>query len=409
MTGGLKSKGINKMLAIKSRIARDVLKYALHYHELGWSLIPLNRKTRLPVVGWKKYQKKRASLEQIEHWFGENNFGLGVIFGEVSGNLGSIDFDEVEPYMKWKENNKNVANRLPTVKTRRGYHVYFKLTTEQRQAIRDVLGKRGHGAIHYDDGELRMDHGAFSVLPPTIHPGNDKPYEWSKPLVDVPFITDQELKSIVTALTPKPQPEKREPLSPSISNSFVSHSGLDQKIEAAIIDSLPTKFGERNDKILLFARHLKGISELSGMKALQLKPYFKLWHDRALPFIKTKCWRESWKGFKDSFENVKFPIRPETIIKALERAKDYPLPLEAARYDNIKTQTLIALCRQLQLVFVGRAFFLSCRIIEEYVGIPRSTAARRLKTLEADGILRLVKKGTRVTKNASEFLYLGDI
>jgi len=85
--------------------SNTVLSHALHAREWGYSIIPLkggrNRVTgKHPRITWQDYQKKCASTEQIEEWFGGRISAYGIVCGHVS-QLVVIDFDEVEAQAKF--------------------------------------------------------------------------------------------------------------------------------------------------------------------------------------------------------------------------------------------------------------------------------------------------------------------
>ena len=69
-------------------------------------------------------------------------------------------------------------------------------------------------------------------------------------------------------------------------------------------------------------------------------------------------------------------------------------------------QYLVALCHELQRHAGDGTFFLSCRKAGEVLGVDPKTAWRWLFLLTREEVLKLVKKGTRASKQASEFRYL---
>jgi len=59
-------------------------------YERGFSLIPLKPKSKLPNEGWKAYQDKRASQEDIRTWFGQWGVdrNVGIVTGAISWPCG---------------------------------------------------------------------------------------------------------------------------------------------------------------------------------------------------------------------------------------------------------------------------------------------------------------------------------
>ncbi len=144
----------------------------IDYRDRGWSLIPMKLEEKRPAYKWRRYQKEHASDSTIRRWFSGGQFGVAVVFGEISQGLASRDFDTMESYREWSQANPELARTLPTVATSRGRHVYCRATPESVLEARRRLQKPldGTGAIHLPDGELRAGVGCYSVLPPVDSP-----------------------------------------------------------------------------------------------------------------------------------------------------------------------------------------------------------------------------------------------
>lgn len=170
----------------------NLLDAALQYHARGWCVIPMVESGKQPAVRWKPYQTSRPSVATLRDWFGSHDsYGMAVVFGDISGGLGSRDFDDMESYTEWATCNPELAATLPTVRTHRGRHVYFATTPASVETFRQSIGKGGmNGAIHLPDGELRIGSGCYSLVPPTPHLKGGV-YEWLIPLSDeLPVVTD---------------------------------------------------------------------------------------------------------------------------------------------------------------------------------------------------------------------------
>lgn len=155
---------------------------ARDYVDRDWSVLPMRMAQKRPVVRWRRYQREPASNATVYRWFRQTNHGVGVIFGHVSGGLASRDFDDADAYHRWADLQPALASTLPTVATRRGFHVYCLAWPESVQEARRRLGSHGTtGAINLGDGELRAGVGCYSVLPPSTHPSGHV-YGWSVPL-----------------------------------------------------------------------------------------------------------------------------------------------------------------------------------------------------------------------------------
>ena len=114
---------------------------ALIYRYWGFSVFPVGREKK-PLVSWKPYQRRRPHDCVLGTLFGNAKVtGLAVVLGEISQGLAVRDFDTVESYLDWEKAHPELAKRLPTVRTRRGFHVFCRLTKPS--------------FAKWDDGELR--------------------------------------------------------------------------------------------------------------------------------------------------------------------------------------------------------------------------------------------------------------
>lgn len=139
----------------------NILKEALNYSKQGFSVIPIGQDKK-PLIPWKKYQKEKASEEQIQKWF--NKFpeaNVGIVTGAISG----IVVVDVEA-------GGDIKDLPPTVIAKTGgggWHFYYKhpgfeVKNATRIKIRDLTDIRGDGG--------------YVVAPPSLHKSG-KNYEWS--------------------------------------------------------------------------------------------------------------------------------------------------------------------------------------------------------------------------------------
>jgi hypothetical protein len=123
----------------------ELLSFALSYAARGWSIIPVARagKGKQPALrNWRRYRNERAAVEQLTQWCGRDDLaGIAVVCGPISGGVVIRDFDDTAAYKSWADAHPDLAARLPTVKTGRGFHVYF------RSGLNRIIKCR--------DGELR--------------------------------------------------------------------------------------------------------------------------------------------------------------------------------------------------------------------------------------------------------------
>jgi len=134
------------------------------YLSLGWSLIPIRPKSKEPLIPWAEFQKRRATLTEVEMWFTKYpGMNLGVVTGEIS-NLCVVDADGQEGL---KSLVQLQLTSSVTVLTGKGKQLYFLCKENIKNAVRIKPGI-----------DIRGD-GGFVVLPPSIHP-NGKMYRWER-------------------------------------------------------------------------------------------------------------------------------------------------------------------------------------------------------------------------------------
>ena len=192
-----------------------------------------------------------------------------------------------------------LAKTLPTVKTARGWHVYF-------------CGLEGF----YDlgNGEYRGDSGHYCLLPPSRHPSGIT-YEWILPLPDgelpsidprkaglLPIGTESTEEIVLLGEAVSSQASLPSPCSPcslpSLSPGLETLTEDDkQAIENAIEATLPHEESRRHSRIFELCRRLKALPSLATVNPAKLRPIVKEWHRRALPIIGTKPFSETWADF----------------------------------------------------------------------------------------------------------------
>jgi len=154
---------------------RDVLYYAKLYLENGLNVIPIKYKDKKPAIeSWKEYQTKRVSEKEVEEWFSYNTYNIGIICGEVSGNLVVLDFDDIKLYDKWYQyvdtnyiDIRDILLRTWKVTTGKGVHIYLRL--------KDGAVGTTPGFIEHVDIKGR---GGYVVAPPSVHKDTGKEYEF---------------------------------------------------------------------------------------------------------------------------------------------------------------------------------------------------------------------------------------
>jgi hypothetical protein len=144
-----------------------MLKEALQYSGLGFSIIPIQPKGKKPLIPWEEYQKTRASESAIKLWWKKwPDANVGIVTGEVSG-IAVVDLE----YEGLAEASRIGLRSVLTSITGKGRHLYFKHPGEKvcnAIALRKIKGL-----------DIRGD-GGYCLAPPSIHPDGKK-YTWITP------------------------------------------------------------------------------------------------------------------------------------------------------------------------------------------------------------------------------------
>ncbi len=358
-----------------------LLRHARLYHRQGLCVISTRRK-RPTLRSWKPYTARRPSEDDLCRWFGSSRpDGLAVICGAVSGGLVARDFDDAQVYERWMIEHETLAARLPTVKTGRGYHVYF------RNGLRSI--------VKLSDGELRG--AGYCLLPPSKHESG-KHYRWLTHLPEdrpVPEVDPFEV-----GLAPPPA----EPSIPAPVVRLLSLGDTDAAIEEAITMSLPAKPGQRNRQVFALERLLLTILG-SDVDPATLRPIVERWHERALPAIRTKDFDTTWRDFLYGWPRVRVPLGIRPMSFAVTQAESAPLPAVAQRYACPVTRRLIGICAALQAVSPEQPFFLACRKAGDLLGVSYPSASRMLKRLVRDRVLRVARPSKRGKRRATRYRF----
>ena len=404
------------MIHHRSDTGNLLLAEALRLHSLGLSVLPIGKGKKPALKSWKGLQTVAADETQIREWFRKPSVtGLGIILGPVSGDLVVRDFDTKESYMAWKRAHPDLAARLPTVRTKRGYHVYARI--------------RNCEFVDFEDGELRApsengEKGHYVVAPPSKHPEGGR-YKWLTPLEslkDVPLLKVDRTgfnrewgvtESHVCVPVGKP-------VSVPVCELVCEHVGTpvtaaspeppveDIPSEAirAIEQFLPSCEGTRNAKLFEFVRRLKASPQCRDKDPKNLKHIVREWHRRALPFITTKSFDDTWLEFHNAWKNAKFPKWGIDEAEILREVDAGPLPIAAMEYEDPHLRQLLKLCQVLQRHAGDAVFPLSCRKAGEWLGMNYKQANKWLRLLTILEIISVVTPGTKA--KATRYRYHGD-
>lgn len=144
---------------------------ALAYMARAWSVIPIERHGKRPLVPWLEFQSRLATAEEIEHWFQRwPDANIAVVTGQLSG-LVVLDVDPRHGGAAGLA--QLVIERGPLPRTVEavtgggGRHLYFShpgAPVANRVGLRPGIDVRGDGGC--------------VVAPPSVHP-NGRRYAWA--------------------------------------------------------------------------------------------------------------------------------------------------------------------------------------------------------------------------------------
>ena len=181
---------------------------------------------------------------------------------------------------------------------------------------------------------------------------------------------------------------------------------VNHKILKSIDQIIPIGPGKRHLLVFELARLLKGY--FPDGNPIDMREYVEYWHGKAVKFITTKAFEDSWFDFLEAWDKVQYPKGAATMTAISEKAMEREVPECAKQFENPKLRQLVAICRELQQESESDTFFLSCRTAGNLVEVEFPKANKWLRVLPKFGILELVKQGQLEGRKANEYRYLGD-
>ena len=202
----------------------------------GVNVFHLGHKSKVPVESWAKYQSEKFEGQIPE----DHNYA--VVCGKVSDNTIVFDFDNA----KLEDVNKvfpSATNETLVVKTKRGYHVYFKTTHLPKN-------------VKLTKGSLMIDlqsEGKYVVGATSTHPDGIK-YE----IVS----NDTKVKLI----------DCKQVLGKMQKNGFVINGGKDsQTLTGAEIAKGDIPNGQLHDSFLKYCHHLLYKVKITDLHTYQIE------------------------------------------------------------------------------------------------------------------------------------------
>lgn len=140
--------------------------HALKYFEKGWGVIPCRGKAPL-IKNWSRFCIEKMTLEELEEFINKYPWAnIGLPLGPAN-NVIAIDFDSDDSY--YTEQLKINLPHTPCIRRgKKGFALIYKFNGEQASKIK----RDGVNFIEI------LSTGNQLILPPSIHPDTNKPYQW---------------------------------------------------------------------------------------------------------------------------------------------------------------------------------------------------------------------------------------
>jgi hypothetical protein len=143
---------------------------AIAYAGLGWSVVPIARRSKRPLIAWTALQTRAADESEIHDWFrrwpGAN---IAVVTGALSG-LVVLDIDPghggADSLAELEGRHGPLPDSVEAITGGGGRHLYFRhpgAVVHNRAGLAPGIDVRGDGGM--------------VVAPPSVHPSG-RTYEW---------------------------------------------------------------------------------------------------------------------------------------------------------------------------------------------------------------------------------------
>jgi hypothetical protein len=164
---------MKKVVKMVSQERSDLAATALRYLAQGWASVPVELRSKHPVVRWEEFQHRLPSRGEVDTWFrNRSDLNIAIVTGRVSG-LVVLDVDPghggAESLSKLEATHGALPRTVEVVTGGGGRHLYFAHPGEL---------VRSHAGL--EQGlDIRGD-GGLVVAPPSLHASGQR-YRWKHP------------------------------------------------------------------------------------------------------------------------------------------------------------------------------------------------------------------------------------
>lgn len=133
-----------------------------------------------PHVDWTDYKAEPPSIEETREWFGHPGYGVWSVMGPITGWV-NLDTDNAAGEALWRERIGDLMDRTTCVRTRKGFHYYFRLP--EGASFPTWTWKTDPEAKDRGARFEVLGHGNGAMLPPSFFPDGPADdgrtqYEW---------------------------------------------------------------------------------------------------------------------------------------------------------------------------------------------------------------------------------------
>jgi hypothetical protein len=144
--------------------------------KLGFRPLPVKPGEKHPYIAWTKYRDSYSPLQLVSEW--QPGRGLWTILGGLVGWI-VLDCDNDAALVLWQERLGDRLAATARVKTRKGYHYYWKVAVGT--TVQGWTWKSDPEAVERDAHYELLADGQGVIMPPSRHAeDNSFVYEWQR-------------------------------------------------------------------------------------------------------------------------------------------------------------------------------------------------------------------------------------
>jgi hypothetical protein len=152
--------------------------------DAGISVVPPRTDgTKAPLGSWRTFQTRLPYLQELDAWYREDdNPGIGVVCGAVSGNLECLDFDRRTAYEQYVERAREtglseLVDRIEQgylERSPRGYHWLWRCAeisgntklaqNEKQEVLLETRGEGGYVIVAPSNGSIHPSGEPYELL-----------------------------------------------------------------------------------------------------------------------------------------------------------------------------------------------------------------------------------------------------